>query len=194
MTLGRVTFAVLTGHTLKRMRQEANVNEQRLIGKLKTQNSLSCSVCGWGQHRGRRSHSRWRVRADEEMRTTGVITLLAPITSSNNPYHFQDAAVVSPLSELTPVLGLFRSYEGRLENFPSITNSESMYIFANMQPDMEQTVEQQNVNPSPKRNECLNVVRHHHLLPGSPTFQVACLYLPHSIQYRSWKTNNQVNW
>lgn len=50
------------------------------------------------------------------MRTACVTDSLPPITSSIKGCHFQDAAVVSPLSHasvLTPVVGHFRSSGGR---------------------------------------------------------------------------------
>ena len=69
--------------------------------------------------------------ADEEMRTGGVITWLAPIASSKTPYHFQ-----------VPVLGLLRSYKGRLGNsfLESYIHSESLWtIYDNMWPGMEKS-------------------------------------------------------
>ena len=48
-------------------------------------------------------------REDEAMRTGGVTDGRSPIASSIKVYHFQDAAVVSPPSVLTPVLGHFSS-------------------------------------------------------------------------------------
>lgn len=48
---------------------------------------------------------------DEAIKLGGVTEGLPPIASSKTEYHFQDAAVTSPSSVLTPVCEHLRSYK-----------------------------------------------------------------------------------